>query len=262
MSTPLYYRDHLMDRYRLILDWVPDGTGRILDIGCGNGVFTQWLARKARAVYGTDHNARQIEYGRREFPGVTFVAAEGERLPFDDAFFDVVVMSEVIEHTADDRQALGEALRVLAPGGRLILTTPNGGPLRFLDGDNLVNAFVMALSRLGIPKGGRHADGRRRTFYEGFAYEWHRHYRRAEIVALLGGAAAIERVYYGGTCVWPLSYLAEKVAEVFLKRPIVTTRHALLRRIRALDFRCSWGPWSYNLCLALRKPAAAGLLDP
>lgn len=54
------------------------------------------------------------------------VFGRGEEIPFPDESFDAVLMIEVIEHVEGDRQALGEIRRVLRPGGRLILTTPNG----------------------------------------------------------------------------------------------------------------------------------------
>ncbi len=252
MSTPFYYRDHLVDRYRLVYDWVPDGTGSVLDIGCGNGVFTQWLCRKAAAVTGTDHNQKQLDYGRREFRDVSFVQSEGEDLPFESETFDAVVMTEVLEHMTDDRRALAEAVRVLKPDGRLIVTVPNRGPLAWLDGDNVVNRFVWLLSRMRIPRG-RHADGSRRVLYQDFRFVKHRHYGLEDLRRLVGDDLALEQVSYGGGPIWPLTYLVEKTAEVFFREPIVESRHGFLRQLRALDFRCRLGPWSYNLAARFRK---------
>lgn len=253
MSTPLYYRERLVDRYRLVHDWVPEGTRSVLDIGCGNGVFTQWLRQRAASVTGTDHNQKQLDYGQREFTDVTFVQSEGEELPFEAEAFDVVVMTDVLEHVTDDRQALGEAVRVLEPGGRLIVTVPNRGPLALLDGDNIVNRFVWLLSRLRIPRG-RHADGSRRVLYEEFRFVKHRHYSLAELRNLLGERCVLERTRYGGGAVWPLTYVIEKAAEVFLGKPIVETRHGVLRKLRAADYHCRLGRFSYNLAVLFRKP--------
>ncbi len=252
MSTPIIYRTELMDRYKLVYDWVPDGSGRVLDIGCGNGIFTQWLTHKAEAVTGTDHSQAQLAFGAREFPGVGFVCSAGERLPFADETFDVVVMSEVLEHMDDDRAALDEALRVLRRGGLFVITVPNRGPFGFLDGDNVVNRFVWLLGKLRIPKG-RHADGTRRTFYEGFRFVKHRHYSMRQLRAFVGDRAELEEVSYGGLLLWPLTYLVEKVLEVFFRKPLVTARYAFLRRLRAFDFRLSLGPLSYNVGARFRK---------
>ena len=51
----------------------------------------------------------------------------GEKLPFPDDYFDLVLSHEVLEHVQDDQQAINEILRVLKPGGRLILFVPNRG---------------------------------------------------------------------------------------------------------------------------------------
>lgn len=253
MSTPVTYRDLLIDRYRLIYDWIPAGAERVLDVGCGNGLFTQWLGRKARFVAGTDHNAGQIRQAREGARGGVFVVAEGERLPFATGSFDAVVMSDVLEHMRDDREALREAWRVLTPGGRLLISLPNRGPLAWLDGDNLVNGLVWGISRLRLPRRGRTGGGKR-FLYEGFVFRRHRHYGLRDLDRLLGGKGRIERRYYGGTFVWPLAYLIEKAIEVFGGKPLVATDYRLLRRLRGADFRIRLGHWSYNLVVAVAKP--------
>jgi SAM-dependent methyltransferase len=252
MSTPITYRDLLIDRYRLIYDWVPRDSGRLLDIGCGNGIFTRWLVDRARLVTGCDHNPDLVEQARRECPGIEAVQSCGESLPFESGRFDVVVMSDVLEHMDDDTVAVREALRVLCPNGLLLISLPNRGPLAVLDGDNLVNGLVRMLGCLRIPRG-RNADGSRRHLFQGFTYRKHRHYGIDDLKRLLGPSCEVERVYYGGILLWPLAYLVEKFCEVFFKRPLVQTDYRLLRRLRALDFRLNIGRWSYNLVVAARK---------
>lgn len=252
MSTPITYRHLLIDRYRALFDRVPDSAGSILDIGCGNAVFTQWFARKAPFVVGVDHNAANLSGPAREFPAIHLTAVAAEALPFPDGAFDVVVMSDVLEHVDNDRAALAEALRVVAPNGLLLVSLPNRGPFQCLDGDNVINRLVWMISRLRIPRG-RAADGSRRHFFDGFRFVRHRHYSLRDLREILPGDARVRDTAYGGTLLWPLCYLLEKAAEVFLKWSIVDSDYRLLRRLRGLDFRISLGPLSYNLLVAVEK---------
>lgn len=94
---------------------------RVLDVGCASG----WLreAVNDRSYVGVDLTAR-ISGGKR---GWQFVQADGRQLPFANESFDLVILFEVIEHLppGSERQALAEALRVLRPGGKVLLSTPH-----------------------------------------------------------------------------------------------------------------------------------------
>jgi ubiquinone/menaquinone biosynthesis C-methylase UbiE len=103
---------------------------RALDLGCGDGAFTGHLAGAVAEVIGADVAETALRRARARHPSIEFrlVAFDGP-LPFDDNAFDLVWSSEVIEHVADTARWLSEVRRVLAPGGRLLLTTPNHGRL-------------------------------------------------------------------------------------------------------------------------------------
>lgn len=103
---------------------------RALDLGCGDGRLTAELAAAVGTVTGADVAEAALRRARRAHPGITFtrVVFDGE-LPFEDGAFDLVWAGEVIEHVADTARWLSEVRRVLAPGGRLVLTTPNHGRL-------------------------------------------------------------------------------------------------------------------------------------
>jgi SAM-dependent methyltransferase/uncharacterized protein YbaR (Trm112 family) len=99
---------------------------RILDIGCGDGAATALLAHQAagHTVIGTDWS--QMALARARSRGLTLLRASIDgALPFMDGVFDVIVLSEIIEHLVDPDDALDEAIRVLRPGGSLFLSTPN-----------------------------------------------------------------------------------------------------------------------------------------
>ena len=90
---------------------------RILDIGCHN---PEWLRSiKANNKAGVD---LELEFS---FPNLLLTKADGFSLPFSNEYFDVIFMLDVIEHVENDSAFIQEARRVLKPGGKFILTTPN-----------------------------------------------------------------------------------------------------------------------------------------
>ena len=118
---------------------------RALDLGCGDGVFTAELAGAGARPVGADVAEAALERARDRHPELAFepVPFDGP-LPFADNSFDVVWASEVIEHIGDTARWLSEIRRVLAPGGRLLITTPSHGRLRVLLG---------GIERFSLPQG-------------------------------------------------------------------------------------------------------------
>ncbi len=108
---------------------------RVLDLGCGQGDITAELAGAGAEVIGVEVAPAALRRARERHPRLSFqlVPIEGP-LPLDDNLFTLVWASEVIEHIADTAAWLSEVRRVLAPGGRLLLTTPAHGRLRLLLG--------------------------------------------------------------------------------------------------------------------------------
>ena len=102
--------------------------GRVLDAGCGGGGMPLSLAEEARAVVGIDPFNRfgdaAVRLAReRGVRNLHFALADGMALPFPGAAFDLVLSHAVIEHVADAPLYLRECARVLAPGGRVYLST-------------------------------------------------------------------------------------------------------------------------------------------
>lgn len=102
---------------------------RVLDLACGNGFGTVLLAEVAATVVGADVDAGAVETAGRlnARPNVRYERAAGGPLPFADAAFDLVVCLETLEHLhAHDQPAfVAELVRVLAPAGLLVLSTPD-----------------------------------------------------------------------------------------------------------------------------------------
>ena len=99
--------------------------GRIFEDGCGIGAYLEKLAPASRQTVGLE-----IEFERAQEAYLKtgqVVCGAGEQLPFCEGSFDLVLSHEVIEHVQNDREAVREVVRVLKPGGRLMLFCPNRG---------------------------------------------------------------------------------------------------------------------------------------
>ncbi len=137
------------------------GPARLLEIGCGRGGFSRWLAGLDGVTVVAEDFARAavrmaLDHTRGAARPVAVAAADILAIPHRDAAFDVVVSCETVEHVADPAAAVRELARVLRPGGTLVLTTPNYLGLmglyrgylrltgrRFTEGGQPVNHFVM-----------------------------------------------------------------------------------------------------------------------
>ncbi len=100
-------------------------SGRVLENGCGVGMYVGKLAPHAGSVVGLEYDFDRALEAHQHAPHILNAAGEG--LPFPDSSFDLVLSHEVLEHVQDDRLALSEIARVLAPGGRAVVFTPNRG---------------------------------------------------------------------------------------------------------------------------------------
>lgn len=107
-------------RFKIIQRFASDA-GWVLDIGCGSSRIVQTLPR----VVGMDLAMRKLRWLRA--PGRTLLQGDMNHLPFKDGAFDAVINSEVIEHIPREDVRLSELVRVIRPGGLLILGTPDYG---------------------------------------------------------------------------------------------------------------------------------------
>jgi ubiquinone/menaquinone biosynthesis C-methylase UbiE len=108
-----------------------DGRARVLEVGCGPGDDARRLADRGHDVVALDveaHDAWSLPS-----PGVTFVEASAERLPFPDAEFDAVMERDALHHVAEPGRALREMRRVLRPDGVAVIVECNRwNPLFYL----------------------------------------------------------------------------------------------------------------------------------
>ncbi len=100
---------------------------RVLDAGCGTGYGSAVLAKRALSVTGVDVAPEAVAYAREHYgaQNAQFLEGSCSAMPVADSSFDLVVAFEVIEHLEDWQGFLRETRRVLAPGGALVVSTPN-----------------------------------------------------------------------------------------------------------------------------------------
>ena len=110
-----------------MLDVAPSMTA--LDVGCGSGVFADKLAATARRVVAVDGNRAAVDFAARQYarPNLTFRHGLVDELDLELGSFDRIACLEVIEHVHphQGRAAFQTFHRLLAPGGRLVVSTPN-----------------------------------------------------------------------------------------------------------------------------------------
>lgn len=107
---------------RMFLRKLPPG--RLFDAGCGDGQFLHLMAQEGWRGIGVDFDAAAIETGKKRY-GLDLAVGDFQTVPIEEAAFDAVTMSHVIEHVPDPIACLDKCRRLLKPGGRLVVSTPN-----------------------------------------------------------------------------------------------------------------------------------------
>ena len=248
---------HGCDRYGFAWHHVPAGGGAHLDYGCHDGKFLASLGPKnlgRRA--GLDVARDPVAKARREFPDLDVRhVAQGAPLPFPDATFDSITLMDVLEHVWDQAGLLAELRRVLADGGRLIVTVPGRYVFSFCDMGNLKFIFprlhrwfyTLAHSRAAYER--RYVSDPDGLVGDISARKrWHEHFRRRDLAALLD-RAGLEVLEFDGSCFFerPLGPLLWAMGKV----PGLARLASAFSRFDARRFE------SMNLfCVAAKAPSA------
>jgi len=117
-------------------------TDKVLEVGCGAGHILEQI--KMGELYGIDISDIQIQRAMKRLGSkVKLSKAPGEKIPFEDKFFDKILCSEVVEHVLDPREVLKEMSRVLKDDGILSLSIPN---------EDVINSTKKFLKKTGLIK--------------------------------------------------------------------------------------------------------------
>jgi SAM-dependent methyltransferase len=112
-------------RLDMIRYYVPLEGARVLDVGCGIGAYIEKFRGLTAEAFGVDVDGEKLKQAQRQKGFRTLALSASEWLPFPDNTFDAVLLHEVIEHVADDRQTIHEAHRVVKEGGNVVVFAPN-----------------------------------------------------------------------------------------------------------------------------------------
>jgi SAM-dependent methyltransferase len=113
--------DRIRTYFRRAVARIPPGA-RVLDVGCGEGVFVNFARGLGRDAYGVDRSRKSIEAGRARYGLTTLAVGEASE---SSGVFDAATLFEVIEHVSDPRQYLVDVSSRVRSGGLLVISTPN-----------------------------------------------------------------------------------------------------------------------------------------
>src|SRR5215475_4758892 len=99
---------------------IPEGS-RVLDVACGRAANCVWLVDRVQ-YFGCDISQKGLSCAER--PNLRLACGDAEALPFADASVDAVLSTYALEHSTDPIQMLSEMVRVVRPGGRIVLLGP------------------------------------------------------------------------------------------------------------------------------------------
>ena len=114
------------EKYRLMMQSIPkEGSRKVLEIGCGTGIYTKFLVKDFEHVISTDLDASMCTQAQKLIPKAKIIVADACKLPFHDASFDGVFGVSILHHVPSMALAFREVFRVLKPGGWFAFCEPN-----------------------------------------------------------------------------------------------------------------------------------------
>ena len=127
LKTNPFQRFWHLSRFRQVQRLLKDKKGKLLDIGCADGVFTNEISKvlqKNSPITAVDIYKPSVQFAQKTFKHITFRTAPAEKLPFKTKSFDIVTCLEMLEHVENPNIVLKEIKRVLKKGGIAIILLP------------------------------------------------------------------------------------------------------------------------------------------
>ncbi|MBU0648183.1 class I SAM-dependent methyltransferase [Patescibacteria group bacterium] len=115
------------NRFKHIGQMLAGTNGKLLDIGCAGGTFTNELSKCTNAdITALDISPQAIDYARQTYPHIDFQVhdAASSNFPYDDNSFDIVTILETLEHVLNPVEILQEMRRLVKPDGQIIVLVP------------------------------------------------------------------------------------------------------------------------------------------
>lgn len=159
------YLDRATDHFRPVKQLAHsliqlEPAAKLLDVGCGCGADLRSLAASivpGGSATGIDRSQAMIREARRRSDGMDlplrFVASNAEDLPFDSNYFDVCRADRVFQHLPNPQRALDEMMRVVKPGGRVLVVDRDWGMVTLESNDAVTTAAVLNRACEGIRNG-------------------------------------------------------------------------------------------------------------
>ncbi|MFI2103600.1 demethylmenaquinone methyltransferase [Isoptericola sp. NPDC019693] len=142
---------------RAVVDAVAAVPGeRVLDLAAGTGTSSEPFAADGALVVPSDFSLGMLAVGKERRPDLPFVAGDATRLPFADGAFDAVTISFGLRNVVDTDAALREMLRVVRPGGRVVIcefSTPTWAPFRTVYMEYLMRALPVVAGAVTRDRG-------------------------------------------------------------------------------------------------------------